>query len=127
MSLDTTVLLRALCEQGIEHDSDLADVWEESAHQASALLLVIEKDGFTPTKTAEVLAIDALAMGGLSDLAEFVYSVGGQQAVFDLAKETWVEREYGRLKWRECEPCETESPVDPDDKKSCLVCGSPVR
>lgn len=133
MPLDTTVLLRALSKQGGVRGrsgrtrKDMTHLWFASAHQAEALLLVIEEDEFIPTKAAVLLANDAIAMGGLSDLAYFVYNVGGQQSVFDLAKEAWVEREYGRIKWRDCEPCEIKSPIDPDDKTLCLVCGSPVR
>ena len=47
-----------------------------------------------------------------------IYDEAGQEGVFQ-----FVKRKYPNVEWRECKPCEIESPIH---EGACLVCGSNV-
>ena len=52
------------------------------------------------------------------DKAVAIYEAKGQSAVFDAILDGTLKVDY----WAECEPCETESPIEDE---VCLVCGTP--
>lgn len=54
----------------------------------------------------------------LMSICVALYDEGGQSAVYD-----YINENHPEIKWGDCEPCETQSPIDPSDS-SCLVCGS---
>lgn len=55
----------------------------------------------------------------LYEICEDLYSRKGQSAVYD-----YINKNHPEVEWRWCEPCEANSPADPTDQKTCLVCGS---
>jgi hypothetical protein len=56
----------------------------------------------------------------LYETCERIYTEGGQDAVF-----RFILANHPEVVWRECEPCEIESPANPEDQ-ACLVCGTPT-
>jgi len=52
------------------------------------------------------------------DLCQKKYEEGGQSAVFE-----YVSNNFPEVLWGNCEPCESNSPIE---LNTCLVCGSEV-
>jgi len=57
-------------------------------------------------------------MSTIYELCVQKYERGGQAAVFE-----YVLSNFPELEWKNCDPCESSSPIDDG---LCLVCGSKV-